>query len=740
MPGRSVCIDLLAQLMGIQGCEEMPYRFRDLSEWLSELKETHLAGPGCSGGIQKEGLYQDLKHLLDAVDETTLISIVGPDGRILYVNDLFCQVFGFTREELVGSEYGMIKSNMHSQAFYDEMWSTIQKGRAWFGEIMNAHKDGSKYWLQTAIYPVLHEDGTVKHYIAIRKDITEGKRVEEQERQRIERSYESVLNNLDHLVMRIETDASGRYIVTMIGGNMLQKLNLTGNVQEGTPVEDALKLTDGEKQQFIRQLDIVFTGQTAGFELNYINWYLYVNLAPIKEGGDVRAVTASVSDITALKRTELAMRDMAFQDPLTGLPNRRRFELDVLNLISERRGTGQGFGMLLVDLDRFKNINDSLGHATGDRFLVIATERMKLESVDESFRYELYHLGGDEFIYLITDYLPGTVQAFIRQVIRVFQQPFPYYDGEVDLQASIGGTFFPEYADSGEQMMKQVDMAMLAAKKSGGQSYRFFTDDMQKEFDHYVHIERELRKALNGCEDFELYYQPLFRAGETSPSSAEALIRWHHPARGLISPGSFIPVAEKSGLIVPLGQWILKRAAMDVKRWSDYSGEKRQISVNISSQQLQMPNFSSQLEEVMQTEGILPEQIQLEITENILMEKRKENVVKLVGLQKQGYTIAIDDFGTGYSSLSYLKSFPVNVLKVDQSFVKDLPNDEADKAIVKATVQMGINLGLHMIAEGVESAEAAAYLEEIGCHELQGFYFAKPAPFDEFIRLTETSV
>lgn len=715
----------------------MPYGFRNLSEWLTELTGTSLQENGASRAFLDAGLYQDLKQLLDAVDETTLISIVAPDGRIQFVNDRFCEVFGYTRDELVGSEYGMIKSNMHSQAFYDEMWSTIRQGKSWSGEIMNAHKDGSKYWLQTAIYPVLNEDGSVKHYIAIRKDITEGKRVEEQERLRIERSYESVLNNLDNLVMRIEKDTDGRYIVMLIGGNMLQKLNLTGDVPEGTLVEDALQLTADEKRQFIRQLDRVFAGRSAGFELHYKSWYLYVSLASIPgEGGEVQAVTASVSDITALKQTEMAMRDMAFQDPLTGLPNRRRFELDVLNLIAERRGTDQGIGMLLVDLDQFKHINDSLGHATGDRFLVIAAERMKLDPVDESFRYELYHLGGDEFIYLISNYLPGTVQPFIRQIIRVFQQPFPYYDGEVHLQVSIGATFFPEYADSGEQMMKQVDMAMLAAKKFGGQSYRFFTDDMQKDFDHYVRIERELRKALNGCEEFELYYQPLFRAGENEPCTAEALIRWHHPEWGGISPGEFIPVAEQSGLIAPLGQWILTQAAKDVKKWSRSAGHNRQISVNISSQQLQLPNFSSQLEEILRKEGVSPEQIQLEITENILMEKRKENVVKLVGLRKKGFTIAIDDFGTGYSSLSYLKSFPVDVLKVDQSFVKDLPNDEADKAIVQATVQMGINLGLHMIAEGVESAEAAAYLKKIGCHELQGYYFARPAAYDDFIRHT----
>ncbi|WP_198155066.1 diguanylate cyclase domain-containing protein [Salisediminibacterium beveridgei] len=530
-----------------------------MTDWLTMHREDETETRSIPEGCYGEN-YQDLKHILEAVDDVTLISIIDPSGTILYVNDYFCEVFGYLRSELIGSEYGLIKSHLHSQAFYDELWATIQRGESWTGEIKNQHKNGRIFWLQTAITPVLHENNSIKHYIAIRKDISESKRIGEKERNKIEDNYEAVINNLDNMVMRIEDDQRGNYPVALIGGKMIDKLQIEKREVLGTSVEDVLRLSNENKQLFLRQLRAAFQGETTGLELEYQKWSLYVNFASIMEDGDIVSVTASFSDITPLKKTQDAMRDLAFQDPLTELPNRRQFECDLSDLIAERKQSHDPIAILLIDMDQFKNINDSLGHATGDRFLLIASERMNRIPAGEHVKYKLYHLGGDEFVFLISRFSDGTVKPFINQIVQLFHEPFPYFEGDIHLQVSIGGTFYPDYAQSAEDIMKQVDMAVMTAKKSGGQKYQFFTGDMQKQFSEYVILERDLRKALEVKDEFELYYQPIFnKAGEAD--LAEVLIRWNHPHSGLISPAEFIPVAEKSGLIVPLGQWIMKKSS-----------------------------------------------------------------------------------------------------------------------------------------------------------------------------------
>lgn len=415
---------------------------------------------------------------------------------------------------------------------------------------------------------------------------------------------------------------------------------------------------------------------------------------------------------------------------LTDLPNRV--------LLLERLGhalTGIGrrdqlCAVLFLDLDRFKNINDTLGHDIGDKLLQAVGERL-IESVREGDT--VARLGGDEFTVLLENIQSADAVAPIaRKVLSSLSTPFHIDDHELFSSASIGISMYPDDGADPKTLLKNADTAMYRAKDQGRNTYQFYSAEMGARVREYLTLETGLRHALERNE-FEIYYQPQFDVAKGKPFGAEALLRWRHPKHGIISPEDFIPLLEDTGLIVPVGQWILSEVCQQVVKWSEQGMTLERVAVNLSSRQFDELDFLDNILAITNNYGIDAGVLEFEITESLLLRQAHYTVDVLRQLSQNGIRIAIDDFGTGYSSLSYLKRYPINTIKIDRSFVGDVNSDPEDAEIVKAILAMARSLKLDVIAEGVETKKQEKFLRDAGCQYVQGFYYAKPCPAEEFM-------
>lgn len=409
-------------------------------------------------------------------------------------------------------------------------------------------------------------------------------------------------------------------------------------------------------------------------------------------------------------------------DFLTGLPNLRLFSETFQKRIEAASKHDSSIAVLFIDLDRFKWINDTYGHSVGDYFLKETSKRIThtLKANELGSR-----IGGDEFILLLLGYSQETIAEKAEQISTLLSQPLLYEGQEISVTPSIGISLFPENGDSVEILVKHADIAMYRAKEQGRNNYQFYAYEMEDAIVRRAVLENGIRKALERNE-FILYYQPQIDLETKKIVGLEALVRWIHPEHGLISPVEFIPIAEETGLIVPIGEWILQTACEQAKLWQVQGFPKLRISVNLSARQVQQKNLVEKISSILQTSELEPELLELEITESIAMYNEEYVINKLLSLKKIGIKIAIDDFGTGYSSLNYLNKFPIDTLKIDRSFVNQIKNTTDNQEIITTIIVMARNLKLKVIAEGVETVEQLRFLEEQQCNEVQGFYFSKP--------------
>ena len=469
---------------------------------------------------------------------------------------------------------------------------------------------------------------------------------------------------------------------------------------------------------------------------NYV--WLNLKLTTMRDSsGNVTGLEGMGVDITERRAAEERMSVMARRDGLTGLANRAVFVEAVDREVARMRRDGGSFAVLYLDLDHFKDVNDTLGHPVGDLLLQAVAERMKtcIREVDTVARF-----GGDEFAVLETNVLdPADAAALAEKLIDVIGKPYSLAGNELRIGTSIGiDVFGPESTDA-ETLLSHGDVALYRAKAEGRHTYRFFTEVMNQEVRKRVQVQNELREAIETNQLF-LVYQPQVELKTGRIIGVEALVRWRHPKRGVVPPLEFIPVAEKTGLIVPLGKWVLGEAIRQAKKWYDAGLTVPITGINVSNVQFTTGiniyghQFSGagaledDLASLIKETGLPPGMIELEITESTLMETSRENSQTLARIRKSGIRIAIDDFGTGYSSLDYLRKLPVDRVKVAQEFVIGLKAGSGDAVIVKAAIGLARALGLRVIAEGVETAEQLELLKEWGCPEGQGFYFARPMP------------
>jgi diguanylate cyclase (GGDEF)-like protein/PAS domain S-box-containing protein len=540
-------------------------------------------------------------------------------------------------------------------------------------------------------------------------------------------------------------------LCTDISGNITY-LNLVAEAMTGWPREEAIgkplgqvfRIVDGATHDTARDpMEMaVEQNRTVGLTVNCVlirrdgfESAIEDSAAPIHDrAGRVTGAVIVFHDVSAARAMSVKMTHSAQHDVVTNLPNRLLLNDRITQSIALALRQNKSIAVIFLDLDRFKYINDSLGHETGDKLLRSVSKRL-LASVRGSDTVS--RQGGDEFVILLSEIShPEDAAKSAKKILTSLSAPHSIAGQDLHIDGSIGISVYPEDGEDAETLIKNADTAMYHAKGAGRNNFQFFKGDMNLRAVERQSLEVSLRHALEG-EQFLLHYQPKVNLDTGEITGVEALIRWQHPDRGLISPGRFIPIAEDCGLIVPIGRWVLREACRQTREWQDAGWLRLPIAVNVSALEFRDPGFVDSVRTVLQETGLQARYLELELTEGVLMEDGQCTAAVLQELKKMGVQLAVDDFGTGYSSLSYLQQFPIDVLKIDQSFVHHITGNPDDSSIVSAIIDMGKNLKQRVIAEGVETQGQLAFLQAQRCAEGQGYFFSRPLAAAQFAYLLQ---
>jgi diguanylate cyclase (GGDEF)-like protein/PAS domain S-box-containing protein len=661
---------------------------------------------------------------LKAADNAVFIT--DHEGTILWVNRSFTTLTGYSQEEALGKNVRLLKSGEQSESFYANLWSTISSGKVWKGEIVNRRKDGTTYPEEMTITPVTRDDGNPanRYFIVIKQDITERKLAEEM-----------LQNNANKYRVLFEDSADANWLMDEKGfldcnSAALKMFGYSAAAEMKHPSDiSPLNQADGTPSRAAseKKITAAFLNGKERFEWlhqrkNGKVFPAEVCLTALTLSGR-RTLLATVRDITDRKVAEERVQYLAYYDALTGLPNRTLLQDRLFKALAGARRQKDKVALLFLDLDGFKNINDSLGHSVGDLLLQEVAERLKIWGRE---RDTVARLGGDEFLIMLTS-VENSVDIAVaaERLMKAMTAEFVVQGHSFSVSCSIGVSIFPEHGTDCETLIKNADAAMYGAKENGRNNFRFFSDEMNALAVERLTLESSLRLAL-AREELFLMYQPQMDVVTGTVTGLEALLRWQHPDLGLVPPDKFIRIAENSGLIVPIGEWVLRTACRQAQSWQDEGLPAVTVAVNVSAVQFRQQGFCELIRNVLHETGLAPQCLELELTESLLLANAEVMLSVVEQLKAIGITLAIDDFGTGYSSFSYLRQFQVSRLKIDRSFIRDVAVKPDDAAITTAIISMAKSLNLKVIAEGVEDEAQMSFLRTHHCDEIQGYYFSKP--------------
>jgi diguanylate cyclase (GGDEF)-like protein/PAS domain S-box-containing protein len=665
---------------------------------------------------------------LEAADHS--IVITDDTGIIVSLNRAFTAMTGYSKDEALGHNLRLLKSGKQPRSYYADLWSTIASGKVWHGELVNRRKDGTTYIEEMTITPLRQRDGemTATHYIAIKQDITERKR-----------SEEMLLDNENKYRVLFEDSADANWLMDEKGFLDWNSaaLQMFGYL-EGAPMHPAdispLNQSDGTPSRTAAEHRITAAFRNGKERFEWLHQRKNGNVFPAEVcltaltlGGRPRLL-ATVRDITDRKLAEEQIRFLAFYDTLTGLANRPLLRDRLTNALADARRHKRRVALLFLDLDRFKDINDSLGHAVGDLLLKEVAARLKTWGREQD---TIARLGGDEFLITLTEVKdPADVAVATERLMDAMTAEFLVQGHSLNVSCSIGVSIFPEHGADCETLIKNADAAMYRAKDSGRNNFQFFAEDMNAQLAERLNLENGLRLALSNEELF-LMYQPQMDIATGKITGLEALLRWQHPDLGLVPPDKFIRIAENSGLIIPIGEWVLRSACRQARGWQDEGLPAVTVAVNVSAVQFRQQGFCELIEDVLRETGLAAQYLELELTESLLLANADVTLSVIRELKSMGLTLAIDDFGTGYSNFTSLRQFGVSKLKIDRSFISDVATNPDDSAITASIISMAKSLRLKVIAEGVENEAQMSFLRSHQCDEIQGYYFSKPLAVDK---------
>jgi len=645
--------------------------------------------------------------------------IVDTQFRFTHVNERAEDMFNHTADQLIGRRVEDLLDPLASELLPEMRRATARR------EIVERlqYFPASNRWVEIRMQPARDE---VLVYL---RDVSERKKAEMQSREQ-ERRLRLLLSQIPAVLFTVDLDMK----ITSLAGAALSEQELSEAALVGAPFE-ALLAGHEQRLACVSAVQRVLQGEAVSYETRLRDRWLQNDVEPLRDAyGNVVGAVGVMLDVTEVRSNAERFAQLARQDVMTGLPNRLALEERLPAQLERALQNHESVAVLFVDLDRFKNINDTLGHHAGDDLLRAVSQRMETR-IDN--RATIYRPGGDEFVIVIDGIKhKRTVAAISMDVLEAFAEPFDLNGRELFVTASLGASIFPQNAQTADELIAFADSAMYRAKETGRNNAKFYDGTMHAHVLERMGLEQDLRQALSRGE-LRLLFQPIVDMGSRRITGAEALLRWQHPLLGELSPATFIPIAEETGVIVEISRWVLREACTKAAQMRRNGASNFQISVNLSPRDFYEQDLAATLAAVLAETGLPAEALSLEITENVVLNDLALDALNRIAQMQ--VNIVVDDFGTGYSSLSYIKRLPVKTIKIDKSFIDDVAIDAYDQGIVKAIATLGNTLGLRVIAEGIESESQYEFLRSLKCEYAQGYFFYRPQPWSTLVTLLQRS-